>query len=202
MILGMDWLEAFSPMKINRQHKSMYISYGRKQVLLQGTVLEVSECSVVRLFHIAEDVDTSGVQAIPPVVQDVIDQFTHLFAEPSSLPPRQACDHKIPLVQGAQPVAVRPYRYSPALKSEMESQVTDMLQSGLIQPSTSAFSSPVLLVRKKMVPGDFVWTTACSTPSPSRENFPYPSSTNCLMSCHMLVGSAALIYVLVSIRLD
>lgn len=35
------------------------------------------------------------------------------------------------------------------LKSEIEQQVTDMLNHGIIQPSTSAFSSPVLLVRKK-----------------------------------------------------
>jgi hypothetical protein len=55
----------------------------------------------------------------------------------------------IPLVPGAKPVYVRPYRYSPALKDEIEKQVADMLAKGLIQPSVSAFSSPILLVRKK-----------------------------------------------------
>jgi hypothetical protein len=42
-----------------------------------------------------------------------------------------------------------PYRYNPAQKLEIESQIADMLDKGWIQVSTSPYSSPVLLVRKK-----------------------------------------------------
>lgn len=86
-------------------------------------------------------------------MQCVLDEFVDLFAEPSELPPHRACDHRIPLIPGAQPVAVCSYRYSPQLKSEIEAQVSEMLKTGIIQPSSSAFSSPVLLVRKK----DGIW---------------------------------------------
>jgi hypothetical protein len=34
---------------------------------------------------------------------------------------------------------MRPYRYAPALKSEVEKQVEEMLAAGIIQPSQSAF---------------------------------------------------------------
>lgn len=42
-----------------------------------------------------------------------------------------------------------PYRYVPTLKLEIERQVQDMLQSGIIQHSRSDFSSSVILVKKK-----------------------------------------------------
>jgi hypothetical protein len=50
-----------------------------------------------------------------------------LFEPPSSLPPSRSCNHTIPLLPGAQPVFVRPYRYPPALKDEIKKQVKDML---------------------------------------------------------------------------
>ena len=58
-------------------------------------------------------------------------------------------DISMPLIPGARPVNIRPYCYPPALRDEIEKQVADMLHKGLIQPSTSPFSSPVLLVKKK-----------------------------------------------------
>jgi hypothetical protein len=45
-------------------------------------------------------------------------------------------------------VAVRPYRYPQLLKDEIERQCDEMLHQGIIWECTSAFSSPVLLVKK------------------------------------------------------
>lgn len=44
---------------------------------------------------------------------------------------------------------MRPYRYSPAQKDEIERQVQELLIHGVIKPSTSPFASPVLLVKNK-----------------------------------------------------
>lgn len=72
-----------------------------------------------------------------------------LKSEPTHLPPTRAADHTIPLIPGAQPVKVRPYRYSPIQKTEIEKQLKQMLAQGVIRPSTSSSASPILLVRKK-----------------------------------------------------
>lgn len=59
-----------------------------------------------------------GANNTPPVpvsaeVQSVLTEFSHLFQEPTGLPPERFQDHVIPLVPGAQPFKIRPYRYSP-----------------------------------------------------------------------------------------
>ena len=53
------------------------------------------------------------------------------------------------MIPGAQPFRLRPYRYNPAQKDEIETQVRELLKNGLIKESTSPFASPVLLVKKK-----------------------------------------------------
>ena len=123
----MDWLEAFSPMKVHWAHKWMMIPYGSIQILLQRQLPEIETCSLVQLFHIASDSPSVASPPLDPIVQAILNEFAAIFAEPVGLPPRRSCDHTIPLVQGAQPLSVRPYRYAPAPKSKIEAQVTDML---------------------------------------------------------------------------
>jgi hypothetical protein len=68
-----------------------------------------------------------------------------VFVVPTGLPPSRQHDHSIPLLPGAQPMSVWPYRFSPELKSEIE-HVAELLKQGVIQYSNSPFSSPVILV--------------------------------------------------------
>ena len=66
----------------------------------------------------------------------------------STTPPRTH-DHHIPLLPHTTPVNSKSYRYSPLHKTEIERQVKELLQAGLIDHSSSPFASPVLLVQKK-----------------------------------------------------
>ena len=86
---------------------------------------------------------------IPSSMWEILQEFSYLFTEPSSLPPTREVDHGIALKEGTEPINVRPYRYAHYQKNKIVRQVQDMLQSGLMRPSTSPFSSPVLLVKKK-----------------------------------------------------
>ncbi|KAL4271478.1 hypothetical protein GQ457_13G013980 [Hibiscus cannabinus] len=76
-------------------------------------------------------------------------EYEYVFVAPRGLPPVRDNDHAIHLQPLAKPVNVRPYRYPYIQKEEIERQVQHMLDHQLIRKSTSPFSSPVLLVKKK-----------------------------------------------------
>jgi len=146
MILGMDWLERFSPMQIHWVEKWLLLSYNNSFIRLQGELPIDYEITSVELCVIS---DESVQSEISPSIQSLLDKYATVFEPPKGLPPSRACDHSIPLTQGAQPFVIRPYRYTPALKTEIETQVHQMLQEGIIRPSSSPFSSSVVMAKKK-----------------------------------------------------
>ena len=164
MILGMDWLEHFSPMWINWQRKKLRFTYQGKRITLTGVKENLSDCKsvtakqlkgmfksraiaqVVQLCSIEEN-ETS--EQLPPVISAVLQEFQDQFQEPSRLPPHRDFNHNIPLMPNAKPVNAKPYRYASKQKDEIERQVKVMLQQGIIKDSSSPFASPVLLVKKK-----------------------------------------------------
>lgn len=78
-----------------------------------------------------------------------MDDHESVFHMPSGLPP--VCDHErsIVLKEGSSPISVRPHRYPHFQKAEIKQLIKEMLAVGIIQVSSSPFSSLVLLVEKK-----------------------------------------------------
>lgn len=88
-------------------------------------------------------------EEIPLEVQSILKQYESLFGVPKGLPPHRSHDHRIILKEGTNPINVRPYRYAATQKDEIEKMKSEMLESGVIRPSVSPFSSPIVMVRKK-----------------------------------------------------
>ena len=57
--------------------------------------------------------------------------------------------HDIPIKPGARPVRQPPRRLGHEKEKEVEKQIEELLKCGIIEPAQSAWSSPVVLVKKK-----------------------------------------------------
>ncbi|MCO5612738.1 hypothetical protein L7F22_067007 [Adiantum nelumboides] len=69
---------------------------------------------------------------------------------PRELPPKRGDDdHMIELIPGSSPPNKPPYRVSQAQQEEIMRQVNELVEKGMVRPSSSPFCSPVLLVQKK-----------------------------------------------------
>lgn len=125
MIVGMDWLEKFSPMKVDWKQKWMQISTDRAVILLSGSP-ELQSTDLMFQIMAVQAIDQSipATDTMPPDIQAILSQFQSVCDPPSDLPPRRPYDHCIPLIQGARPVNIRLYRYPPTLKNEIEAQVS------------------------------------------------------------------------------
>ncbi|UYV84941.1 hypothetical protein LAZ67_X004064, partial [Cordylochernes scorpioides] len=81
---------------------------------------------------------------------DVLRRFIGVFELQKAGPKRTSLDvkHRIDTGDHA-PIRQRPYRVSPYERGVIQTEVDKMLKSGIVKPSDSPWSSPVVLVKKK-----------------------------------------------------
>lgn len=73
--------------------------------------------------------------------------FGSLFAEGDSIATTKSCSHRIRLTVD-QPHKLPPYRYSEVKKKALNEEVERMLASQVIEPATSRYISPVVMIPK------------------------------------------------------
>ena len=100
------------------------------------------------------------------------------------MPPLRQMQHRIHLTNEANPVNVKPYRYPHFQNSEIERQVANMLTQGIIQHSTSPFSSPMLLVKKKRWSWHFCIDYRALNRVTIKDEFPIPTMDELLDELH------------------
>jgi len=78
-------------------------------------------------------------------VMKVLEEFQDVFTNVSGL--TNLGEHSITLTT-EEPCHSRPYSLPHSMQKEVEKELDDMLKLGIIQPSTSSYSSPIVVVRK------------------------------------------------------
>jgi hypothetical protein len=91
----------------------------------------------------------------------------------SLLPERQR-SHQIWLLSGTPPIIDRPYHYMHHQKQELERQCMAMLAQAVICPSSSAFTAPVLLIKKTDSSWRFYVDYQTLNAKTVRDKFPIP----------------------------
>ena len=82
-------------------------------------------------------------------IKPIIKKHQRVFEEiPPGLPPKRGFEHIIELEKDAKPVITTHYQHPQKYKDEIEKAIQELLVMGHIQPTSSPFASPVVLVKK------------------------------------------------------
>nr|GEZ28980.1 hypothetical protein [Tanacetum cinerariifolium] len=142
MILGIQWLSTLDDIKFKELR--MEFMYENKKMVLRGTPKSNSEWMS---NHRQNNVERQGKQPefssmqlcvypsleislmkmegtskeMQSELQQIVEEFADVFAVPKELPPNRPCNHRIPLLEGTNPVNIRPYRHPPTQKEAIKS---------------------------------------------------------------------------------
>ncbi|WVZ93271.1 LOW QUALITY PROTEIN: hypothetical protein U9M48_039266 [Paspalum notatum var. saurae] len=138
LILGMNWL---------KEHKVIMDLEARTIQLTSkdGASIQVFLPRFEKDTPMTYTLEESKLELIP-----VVGEFPDVFPDDlPGLPPDREVEFAIELVPGTAPIYRKPYRIAPREMVEMKKQIGDLLDKGLIRPSSSPWGCPVTFVEKK-----------------------------------------------------
>lgn len=136
VVLGVQWLSLLGPITWDFLQLEMQFRYLNKRVVLHGIkdagIKEIladklklgddnANISMIYVQRKEEDekvpelytLSTGSEKQSCPGLEELLHKYEDLFEEPKDLPPnKNGHDHKIPLLEGSNPVNQRPYRYA------------------------------------------------------------------------------------------
>jgi hypothetical protein len=112
-------------------------------------------CKLYAILVLNEKGVEEGLEHLP-----VVREFADIFLEElPGIPPERELEFTIDLKLGTNPIARMPFRMLTLELQEFKMQLKDLLDLGLIRPSVSPWSAPVIFIRKKDDHGGFTLTT-------------------------------------------
>ncbi|KAH0655105.1 hypothetical protein KY285_029987 [Solanum tuberosum] len=188
IVLGVSWLATLGPVLTDYAKRIFEFTLNGSKISWKGdapTDMQPVQLHSLRrmaatdaissYFHLQLVSDSEPSCTLPSELAMVLNTYEDVFQKPLGLPPSRSQDHAIHLVPGAGPVNVKPYRYPYFQKQVMEQLVSEMLKERTIRTSTSPFSSPVLLVRKKDGTWRFCVDYRALNAITIRDRFPIPT---------------------------
>jgi hypothetical protein len=110
-------------------------------------LLKKGHSGIISQLHAIQEIETPSV---PQDLQSILSKHQVVFSTSKGLPPSHGFhDHSIPLVPGSLPPNIHPYPHPFSQKNEIDKIVQELLNTGVIHPSTSPYPSPVVMVLNK-----------------------------------------------------
>lgn len=127
----------------------------RSTAIAFGELLkEVSECfasDIIDTPSVLDHIDVSSDLSFcqQRALRALLLEYAPCFASSSKVRQTSITKHRILTSDDARPIRQQPYRISAKEREAIRTQVQEMLNDDVIQPSKSPWSSPVVLVKKK-----------------------------------------------------
>ncbi|WVY93239.1 hypothetical protein V8G54_032327 [Vigna mungo] len=151
IILGMSWLMTLGETTVDWKKQIIKVQTKQGERLLRG--IPHGNSLIMSVCDLLEDEGKAEDDGLNPerksILDNMLQHFSEVFEEPKGLSPVRVKEHQINLKPGQEPINVRPYRYAYHQKNEIEKQVLELMEVGYVRHSQSAYSSPVILLKKK-----------------------------------------------------
>lgn len=110
-----------------------------------------SNFSEQRTNTLLEQIDLEGLNIEERnSITNLLREFSDIFyLKEDKLSHTNVITHKIDLIENAKPLNTKPYRIPMSQREQIDKEIQNLVNQGIISPTNSAWNAPLLIVPKK-----------------------------------------------------